>query len=82
MYINSTTNGLWSAPTLIDTREIGETIEMTFIETSLITLAVYPPPPPSRRVFKIVYSCIEGIWNKSEKVYGEILPPINEQYKF
>lgn len=62
--------------------EIGETIEMVYIETSSIVLAVHPPRPPERRVFKIVYSCVDGKWNKSERIYGKIMPELRESYIF
>lgn len=67
---------------LILTEEVGESIEMTYIETSNNVLAVYPAPPPARRVFKIVYSCKGGKWHKSEPVYGTINPSVKESYTF
>lgn len=66
----------------VDVLEIGETIEMVYIETSNIQLAVHPPRPPERKVFKIVYSCVDGKWNKSEKIYGNIMPALKETYIF
>lgn len=67
---------------IISTREVGETIEMTYIETSNIQLTVCPSRPAERRVFKIIYSCKDGNWNKSERIYGEIIPATEETYKF
>lgn len=72
----------YSTPKRVEVREVGETIEMIYLETSTLQLAVIPPPPPVRRVFKIVYSCVDGKWNKSDKIYGEIKPPSDEQYQF
>ena len=66
----------------VSVREVGDTIEMAYIETSNLAIAVYPPRPLERRVFKIVYSCKEGKWNKSERIYGKILPAQNENYYF
>jgi hypothetical protein len=47
-----------------------------------MTLTIYPSPPPEERVFKIVYSCVDGKWNKSEKIYGKIIPSQKEYYEF
>ena len=33
-------------------------------------------------VFKIVFSCIDGKWNKSDRIYGKIIPPSEESYEF
>jgi hypothetical protein len=76
-YINN-----WGVPERIDVQEVGDTIEMTFLETSNLFLAVYPQRPPERRVFKIIYSCVDSKWNKSERIYGEIVPAQREIYKF
>lgn len=67
---------------LISTEEVGESIEMTYIETSNVVLAVFPPRPPERRVFKIIYSCQDGKWHKSEPIYGTINPSVKESYTF
>lgn len=72
----------WCTPQRVSVEEVGDTIEMIFIETSNMTLAVYPARPPARQVFKIIYSCKDGKWNKSERIYGEIIPAQDEQYEF
>lgn len=72
----------WSNPERVSVEEVGDTIEMIFIETSMITLAVYPSRPSDRRVYKIIYSCKDGKWNKSERIYGEIIPAQKEDYVF
>lgn len=72
----------WNTPQLMDTREVGETIELTYLETSMIINTGYPYSPPARRVFKIIYSCVDGKWNKSERIYGRIEPATNEHYTF
>ena len=72
----------WGLPERIEVNEVGETIEMVFKEKSLINTAVYPPRPPQERVFKIVYSCIDGKWNKSEPIYGKIIEAQEENYVF
>ena len=72
----------WNSPQLIKTQEIGETIEMVYKETSMLCLAVYPPRTPEERVFKIVYSCKDGKWNKSERIYGTIIRATDESFSF
>ena len=67
---------------LVSTEEVGDTIELTYIQTSNIILLSYPPKEPERKVFKIIYSCIDGKWNKSEPIYGEIIQRTEERYKF
>jgi len=38
--------------------------------------------PPQERVFKIVYSCVNGKWNKSDRIYGNIISAQDEGYEF
>lgn len=76
-YFNS-----WSEPTRIKIIENSDSIEMIYKQTSLVSITVLPPPPPTERVFKIIYSCIDGKWNKSEPIYGKIIPATNEKYEF
>lgn len=85
---NSTTTAMfnqWSLPERVEVNEVGESIEMVYIEKSLITpttLSLGLNHSPSERVFKIVYSCVDGKWNKSERIYGNIIPAQNEYYEF
>ncbi len=77
-----TTTNTWSTPQRVDIIEYADSIEFIYKETSMLTLAIYPPPPPQERVFKIVYSCVDGKWNKSERIYGKIKPSQKEYYEF
>ena len=72
----------WGHPERLEVNEVGESIEMIYKETSMITLSSYPAHPPEERVFKIVYSCVNGKWNKSERIYGKIIRARNESYDF
>ena len=72
----------WSNPERVEVNEVGETIEMVYKQTSMLTYTVYPSPPPEVRVFKIVYSCVDGKWNKSEPIFGKIIPSRNEYFEF
>ena len=72
----------WSNPERVEVNEVGETIEMVYKQTSMLTYTIYPSPPPEVRVFKIVYSCVDGKWNKSEPIFGKIIPSQNEYFEF
>jgi aromatic ring-opening dioxygenase LigB subunit len=72
----------WSNPERVEVNEVGETIEMIYKQTSMLTYTVYPSPPPEVRVFKIVYSCVDGKWNKSEPIFGKIIPLQDEYFEF
>jgi hypothetical protein len=68
----------WSNHERVEVNEVGESIEMIYKQTSMLTYTVYPSPPPEIRVFKIVYSCVDGKWHKSEPIYGKIIPAQDE----
>jgi hypothetical protein len=72
----------WSTPQRIEVNEYSDKIEMIYKEISTITYASYSPPPPIERVFKIVFSCVNGVWNKSAPIYGKIISSQNETYQF
>ena len=81
--VGSTTSiNLWSNPERVDVIEKSDSIEFIYKETSMISYTSFPAPPPQVRVFKIVFSCVDGKWNKSERIYGEIVPAENERYVF
>jgi hypothetical protein len=76
-------------PQRIEVREVGETIEMIYKQTSLFsrTGALFSrtgglPPYHDERLYKIVYSCVDGKWNKSEPIFGKIIPAQGESYQF
>lgn len=73
----------WSDPIRVDVIEGRDCIEMIYKQASIITHRnTTPSQPPNERVFKIVYSCIDGKWHKSERIYGKIIPAQSEQYEF
>ena len=72
----------FSTPIRIDVIENNNFIEFIYKETSNIALAVYPPRPPEERVFKIIFSCKDGKWHKSERIYGQIVSEQAESYIF
>ena len=79
--ITTTHTYLYGVPELIETREVDETIELTYLEQLNASLT-WNPLHQSKRVFKIIYSCKDGKWNKSERIYGEVIPASGEWYSF
>ena len=77
-----TSAGMWNPPTFKEVREVGESIEMIYTQTSLFSRTGGLPPYHDERAMKIVYSCVDGKWNKSEPIYGKIIPAQDEYYQF
>jgi hypothetical protein len=69
----------FGSPEMVSTKEVGETIEIIYKTKSMIDC--YPLPTPYK-IYKIVYSCIDGKWNKSEPIYGKIIPAQEEYFEF
>jgi len=78
----TSTFNTWNHPERIEVREVGETIEMIYKQTSSIYFTGIIPSCPNERLFKIVYSCVDGKWNKSEPIFGKIIPAQGEYYEF
>ncbi len=79
---NTTSLNMWSSPVRIAVNVLPDSIEMIYEQTSMVTLTIYPSPPPARRVYKIIYSCVDGKWNVSNPIYGKIISPRQESYEF
>ena len=75
-YCTSCTVSLYDS-FLIDTIVKENSIELVYKEVSIWNGL-------DKRVYKIVYSCLDGKWHKSDRIYGEIIPEqvIEETYKF
>lgn len=69
----------WLEPDLIETVELEDSIEFIYEEYSSFSTTGRETP---RRVFKIIFSCVDGKWNKSERIYGSIIPATEETYSF
>jgi len=69
----------YSEPKLIETIVKDDCIELVYTETKLWS---FVNGTIDKRVFKVIYSCKEGKWNKSEKIYGQIIPASEERYEF
>jgi len=87
VYNNSSTTSIsispWGTSVIIKVEEIGESIEITYKQKLM--------QPEYRvgienveyvRVYKIIYSCKNGKWNKSEPIFGHIIPASEEYYIF
>jgi hypothetical protein len=68
---STTSINQWSEPTLVETNMLEDSIEIIYEEVSNMVLSIYPSRPPEKRHFKIVFSCVDGKWNKSERIYGK-----------
>lgn len=75
-YYTSCTVSLYDS-FLIDTIVKENSIELVYKEVSIWNGL-------DKRVYKIVYSCLDGKWHKSDRIYGEIILEqiIEETYKF
>jgi len=78
----SLTYNMWGMPERVEVNEYQDHIEMIFKETSNITYTVWPPRPSDERCYKIIFSCVDGKWNKSEPIYGKIISAQPETYEF
>jgi len=65
---------------LVQTIEKEDSIELIYTEDNPLSLW----PESSRKVFKIIYSCVDGKFTKSERIYGKLNPPTytDETYEF
>ena len=74
----------WSDPEAIDFKEVGESIEIIYKEKSNMRFFVdfNELIKNNEKVFKIIFSCKDGKWHKSERIYGNIIPSSDETYEF
>ena len=77
-------SNIWNIPVRIEVNEVGETIEMIYKQTENLNYysSYYKNTTLQERVFKIIYSCKDGKWHKSEPIYGKIIQLKNEYYEF
>lgn len=79
---STTFSNYWNYAERVEVNEVGETIEMIYKQTSNVYRTGGSPPYNDTRIFKIVYSCVDGEWNKSEPIFGKIVPQKEECYVF
>lgn len=77
-----TSDNNWSKPIIISIEEVDETIEFIYKQTSNICFTTFPSTSPEPRISKVIFSCKDGKWNKSEPIYGKIIPAKDETYDF
>jgi len=77
-----TTLEMWNPMIFREANEVGKTIEMIYTQTSKYSRTGGLPPYHDERAIKILYSCIDGKWNKSDPIYGNIIPARGEYFKF
>lgn len=65
----------WFSPEFVSILEKSESIEIIYKQKTKISSF-------SDRLFKVIYSCVDGKWNKSERIYGKIIPASKEYYSF
>jgi hypothetical protein len=72
-------SNLWTTPELVETNVLSDSIELIYVRHSLISSGWNQG---NRQCYKIVYSCVDGKWNVSEPIIGEIFPAAKESYEF
>jgi len=77
-----TSAGIWNPMVFREVNEVGETIEMIYTQTSSFSRTGGLPPYHDERAVKIVFSCVDGKWNKSEPIFGKIIPSQDEYFEF
>ena len=77
----SSTFNPFNEPFRIKVNEYSDRIEMIYKERSKYFYS-HMQSGPEDRVFKIIFSCINGVWNKSERIYGTIIRASSETYEF
>jgi hypothetical protein len=81
----TSTHNEWNEPIRVDVIDTGNSIEMIYVQTKNSVSCGYSHYPyylNEKRVFKIVYSCVDGKWHKSEPIFGRIIPASDEYYDF
>lgn len=71
----------WNYPEIIDVIETENSIKIVYKQTQSAMKLDFLDTPICR-VFKIVFSCKDGKWHKSERIYGNIIPASDETYEF
>lgn len=69
----------WNIPERMEVCEYPDRIELIYKQTSVITNGL---GYTEERTFKIVFSCVDGKWHRSEPIFGEIIPAQPEHYSF
>jgi len=80
----STTSTLeqYTAPELIDVHEKSESVELIFRQYLQYNLWGGVQPKQETKIFKIIYSVVDGKWHRSDPIPGKVVPAQKESYEF
>ena len=68
-----------ATPVLVKTLVLPDRIELVYTQASLLANNWGPLPDDC---YKVVYSCVDGKWNESAPIYGNIIPATEQDYEF
>lgn len=71
-----------SQPELISTFVKKDSIELIYKQEVEPIFATFLKMNMNPIVYKVIYSCKNGKWHESERIYGEIIPATEEYYEF
>jgi hypothetical protein len=80
--VYNNTMSMWGTPELVSAQEVGLSIELVYVQRSTMSFTNFGAVGQSRRVYKIIYSCKNGMLHKSAPIEGQIIPSTEEQYSF
>ena len=78
----TTAINLWCYPEFVEFKEYADQIEVIYKQSRLPNIITWPEPADKERVYKIIFSCKGGVWHKSDRIYGKIIPQQGETYEF
>lgn len=70
----------WSDPSLVKTIVNEDSIELVYKQYSMVSTGFHGDFPS--RVYKVICSCKDGKWHKSDPIEGEIISAVEEGYQF
>lgn len=70
----------WGHSEFVEFIEYSARIEVFYKQHRMINS--WPPPTDQERVYKIIFSCKDGVWHKSNPIYGKIIPAQSEYFEF
>ena len=70
----------WGYPEFVKFIEYSDKVEVFYKQHRMINS--WPNPADQERVYKIIFSCKDGAWHKSDPIYGKIIPAQSEYLEF
>lgn len=74
----STKSTIYNEISVVEIVEKCDSIEVVYKEKPIVTNLEFK----HYGIFKIIFSCKDGKWNKSERIYGRVIPESKESYEF